>query len=815
MVLFLLACAIDAKPPAGGDDSGAGCDSPTIWYGDGDGDGFGSETFQTTACEQPERYVASATDCDDTEAAVSPVAVEVCNGQDDDCDGAVDTEAADATTFFADTDADGFGDATNSMAACAVPDGFTSDSADCDDASFATNPAAIETCNLVDDDCNDVIDDDSASDAPEWFPDADADTYGDPALGERHCEAPTGWIADNNDCDDARAEAFPAAPELCNLLDDDCDFLVDENPTNPTLWYYDADSDGYGRDDSPALACDAPGDHVASGGDCVDTNDAIHPLAVESCDTTDSDCDGEVAEDDSVDALTFYADSDGDGFGDAASTAGACAAPAGFVSDASDCVDGDAAVSPAADELCNGADDDCDGSTDENGAADGTLYYPDVDADGYGDSDAGVRACSAIATYLLEDGDCDDSDAAVNPDGAEVCDDGLDNDCSGVADDTCAPEGSGGDADADVTLFGLAASDELGYELAGGELTGDDAADLVLTDLSGAYGQVSLVSGAIRGTTTLAGAIVITGSRSGQLGLGMEVDDIDGDGQGDLLASSYQWGFDVVPGPITSGGGVDSVSQLFVADRQWSVVSAELDGDAAAELVATSSYNDIDIFDGARTGNLTRTDTIASIDFGTSGIYLLAAGDTDGDGTDDVVAENGPIYVFTNALVETTSAMADATYTGETSASRLAIADIDGDGLGDIVAASAHTRIISGGAASGNIDTVATASIHNGHVDLVNNVDAADFDADGFADVAVAIATRMNLFYGPIVGTLVTETDADYQFSPSGGEPTACAFTGDVLGTGTAAESLAIGVATDSTTAFESGAVYLFYGGGR
>ncbi|MFN0275107.1 MAG: MopE-related protein, partial [Chitinophagales bacterium] len=65
---------------------------------------------------------------------------------------------------------------------------------------------------------------------------------------------------------------------------------------------------------------------------------------------------------------TYYADADGDTYGDASSTTSTCtgSAPSGYVSDNTDCNDANAAVNPGATEVCNGIDDDCDGNTDED-----------------------------------------------------------------------------------------------------------------------------------------------------------------------------------------------------------------------------------------------------------------------------------------------------------------------------------------------------------------------------------------------------------------------------------------------------------------
>jgi|GEM_PF-5950416 len=85
-------------------------------------------------------------------------------------------------------------------------------------------------------------------------------------------------------------------------------------------------------------------------------------------DGVDQDCDG-------ADAVRFYADSDGDGYGDpAVSTVSQSGAPADHVADSSDCDDSNQAVNPAATEILNGIDDDCDGTTDEGATATTVAY---------------------------------------------------------------------------------------------------------------------------------------------------------------------------------------------------------------------------------------------------------------------------------------------------------------------------------------------------------------------------------------------------------------------------------------------------------
>ena len=129
---------------------------------------------------------------------------------------------------------------------------------------------------------------------------------------------------------------------------------------------------------------------------------------------------------------TYYGDADGDGYGDSANTTEAmCTPPIGYVEDNMDCDDNDPAIYPGATEVCNGIDDDCDGTVDEGLT---NTYYADDDADGYGDPDDTIMACSPPAGYVANDGDCNDADATINPDAAEV-NDGIDNDCDGIIDE--------------------------------------------------------------------------------------------------------------------------------------------------------------------------------------------------------------------------------------------------------------------------------------------------------------------------------------------------------------------------------------------
>ena len=133
------------------------------WYGDGDGDGYGDPDVTAQGCSAPSATVDNADDCDDRAVDINPAAVEVCDGVDNDCDG--QTDDADASldtttgsTFYTDSDSDGYGDAGAPTQACVQPSGTVADATDCDDGDGSVNPGATEVCNGTDDDCDTDVD---------------------------------------------------------------------------------------------------------------------------------------------------------------------------------------------------------------------------------------------------------------------------------------------------------------------------------------------------------------------------------------------------------------------------------------------------------------------------------------------------------------------------------------------------------------------------------------------------------------------------------------------------------------------------------
>ncbi len=198
-----------------------------------------------------------------------------------------------------------------------------------------------------------------------WYADNDIDGYGNLNATLSSCTQPSGYVADNTDCNDNNSAIHPGATEICDNIDNDCDGMTDEGL--PVFTYYaDADGDNYGSNSNFITTCQSlpPMGYLTISGDCDDANAAVHPGVTEICNGIDDDCDGSI--DNGTIISTYYADTDGDGYGDMNVSVVACVQPAGYVSDNTDCNDAQNSIHPGATELCNGIDEDCDGVVDDN-----------------------------------------------------------------------------------------------------------------------------------------------------------------------------------------------------------------------------------------------------------------------------------------------------------------------------------------------------------------------------------------------------------------------------------------------------------------
>ena len=237
-----------------------------------------------------------------------------------------------------------------------------------------------------------------------YFLDGDSDGVGRMDLSVLGCTGapPPGYVAESGDCDDYRKTVYPGAKELCNMLDDNCDGQIDENAVPVELWP-DADGDGYydvrtEKVGTPKVGCAGLKDWAAEPGDCQPKNKAIHPGAVETCNSLDDDCDG--------DADERVRPTCGEGW--CRRESAGC--------DPMYCTPG----APVA-EKCNFLDDDCDGDVDED---------PDMCPQG--------QTCAA--------GTClDSSQVALDPDGKPTPIGGSSN-VSGSGSGSSGQAGAGGGA---------------------------------------------------------------------------------------------------------------------------------------------------------------------------------------------------------------------------------------------------------------------------------------------------------------------------------------------------------------------------------
>lgn len=224
-------------------------------------------------------------DCKDNNEKIHPGAEELCNEEDDNCDGVSDTDhfklnlacdvSADCkgvsrcnaetlavycdspptTTVYPDADGDGYGSkGSQARVICgAMPSGYTSGPpTDCRDDVFSINPGTQDLCDGEDTNCDGTADegfpakgmtctnltsqcegtnqcsadkrglDCVTPPVPKWYLDEDGDGYGGTTVVES-CVKPAGpYVQQTGDCDDGNPYTNPGASEICDDLDNDC-----------------------------------------------------------------------------------------------------------------------------------------------------------------------------------------------------------------------------------------------------------------------------------------------------------------------------------------------------------------------------------------------------------------------------------------------------------------------------------------------------------------------------------------------------------------------------------------------------------------
>ena len=296
---------------------------------------------------------------------------ELCDGQDNDCDGSTDEDYADldqdglADCVDVDDDADGDPDAT-----------------DCGPANPAVHKDAPEICDGIDNNCAGGADEEGATGCESFYFDADGDGHG--TKSAKCLCGPQGLhkAVVDDDCNDLNPWVFPGATELCDKVDNNCDEVVDEDGATGCSWFFaDPDGDGYGSGD-PECVCKAPGEGWSVlAGDCNEEDSGVHPGALELCDEADNDCDDEVDE-------TFDLDSD-------SANCGKC----GFLCQPNNafgkCLGGKCTVDDCVTGYANCDDNDADGCE--------TNIHQDADNCG-----ACKKVCNLPnATAACQDGECE------------------------------------------------------------------------------------------------------------------------------------------------------------------------------------------------------------------------------------------------------------------------------------------------------------------------------------------------------------------------------------------------------------------------
>jgi hypothetical protein len=739
------------------------------WYTDADGDGFGDAESAVVAEAMPSGFVADATDCDDATTTTCPGCA------------ALDS----VTACMADADADDYGDALPAVAGvdtgtdcddsaasinpgasetwydgvdqdCDSASDFDADGDDhdsdghsgddCDDADAAINPNAIETCNEVDDDCDGATDEDDASDASTWYADGDSDGYGDPASTATACDAPSGFVADATDCDDAATAVNPGETEVtANGIDDDCD--------GTEICYVDSDGDTYGTTSTV----------TSSDIDCTDSGEADSD---DDCDDADASTWPGAAFNES--AIVCMTDADGDGYGSETAPSGGSAG--------TDCDDGDATrtttcftggtvdLSTAGAKLVGEATGDYGGWS--------LAGAGDVDGDGNGDFLVGA---------LYEDSGGADAGAAYLVLGP----------VSGTMDLGVA----------NAKLVGEAADDHAGWSVAGaGDVDGDDRADLLVGangDDSGGYaaGAAYLVLGPVSGTLDLSAADAKLVGEAAADHAGYSVSgagDVNGDGRADLLVGahgedsggSYAGAAYLVRGPLSGTLDLSAATAKLVGELAgdyggFSVSGAgDVDGDGNADLLVGALFEDSGGGDAGAAyvvlGPISGTLDLGAADAklvgeaagDSAGVSVSDAGDVDGDGKADVLvgaymeasagSDAGAAYLVLGPVSGTMDlGAADAKLAGEANGDQAGwsvsgAGDVDGDGRADLLV-GAYAQASGGsqagatylvlGPVSGTMDLGASDAKLVGEAagDVAGRSvsGAGDVDGDGKADLLV------------------------------------------------------------------------------
>lgn len=564
-----------------------------------------------------------------------------------------------------------------------------------------------------------------------------------------------GFAPRDGDCDDADAAAHPGAVDI---------------------WYDGVDSDCDGRDDH-----DADEDGFLVSEDCDDQNPRAAPGLTEACDGVDEDCDGEV---DEGLAEQWFADADGDGFGDPAYPATSCLAPEGFTANDGDCDDGRDDVFPGAVEVCgDGAVNDCDATSHECQLQGSYTVFGELDG---GSLLLGNRATDRLGRTLSTGGDVDG--------------DGLADVLLGATGESSVASEQGAaylvtrarqgelhmPGDATAVLLGEAAGDWAGKAVAiVPDVNGDGLAELAVaaSGIGSGMGMVYFVTSPVAGTLDL-GTVQTTLTSQDILvdPVLLAAGDPNGDGQPELLLgsarpNSYAGAVYLVPTTLRGTHSIEDALLTLRGERSGDQAgvaadAGDLDGDGIPELLigapdAAAGKGRAYVVKGPVQADLDLADADALCTSDAPGDELgrvvNIGGDVDEDGRADFLigapeadSSAGAAYLFSGlddgALAPET---APAVILGAEPGARLGIAatldaDLDGDGQADLVLSA--DRAQDNGTGSGSVyvfydGVVGTLSTEDAALTLMGPGEGAslgvglaggtDMNGDGLHDLAI------------------------------------------------------------------------------
>jgi hypothetical protein len=553
---------------------------------DDDGDGFGED------------------DCDDNDPDRHPSAPELCDGEDDNCNGTIDEGAIDRI-WYLDADGDGFANPNAPQVSCPPPGpDYRLEALDCDDEDATIHPNASESCDGFDNNCDGATDEEPSVDASTWYLDADTDGYGDAEEGTRACNAPSDrHVSRPGDCDDTNSTIFPGAGELCDGIDQDCDGRVDDAPlVDPEAWYPDDDGDGYGDGSSPISSCGMGDGFVQENTDCDDRDDTVHPGAEEVCNNEfDDNCndspDGCVwpnstdLEDHTI--IRGVTTVDGLGYSGTVGDIDADGKPEAII--------GAAAASASETELNYlGAV-----AVFESPISPVNRNYPEAETLLVGSGET-TRAGRAVVAADINGDSFDDLLIGAPGESSRVS-------RSGAMYVIYGPHRGSGSIEsfANWSLFGDTSTERIGDRLfAVGDLSGDGVDDFAMSNTLGATSSTAVPDGGAVYLFTSAGAgeeiargasstLIYSDGTGDDLGRGVVGLDIDGDGIHDLAAGAQEGGDDdqgitgLYFGPL--GASLD----IYDADLIWqgvdefdsfgcALAAGDMNGDGAEDLVASA-----------------------------------------------------------------------------------------------------------------------------------------------------------------------------------------------------------------------------------